>query len=88
MIGSTWLRSRIWMIRLDTARVTPAANTTSMTMNNGTHTVATFGARPKMTNRMVSGTQEITVFRPCSSMVSEREALPGELGLGQQRLVG
>ena len=59
-----------------------------MTMNSGTHTVVAAGARPKRMNKMVSGIHEITVLSPPTSMVSSGKALPGELGLGQQGLVG
>ena len=86
MIGSTCWRSRIWMMRLDTAKVIPAANTTSITMNIGTHTVATLGARPKMTKSKARGIQEITVLSAVTSMVSSGKHSRGNCVLARSAL--
>ena len=84
--GSVCTSSRIWMMMLEMQRAMPAAKRISIIMYIGTHTVASFGARPKTMNRMVSGIQAISVFRPEPHGL-QRKALPRELRLCQQRLV-
>ena len=87
MSGSIWTRSRIWMMMLEMARATPAAKTTSMTMNRGTHRVASAGARPKITNRRASGIHEIIVFRRLDHMVSRGKHSRGNWVLASSALL-
>ena len=81
-------RSRIWMIRLETARVTPAANSDLDEHEQWAPTRwPSSGARPKITNRMASGTQEITVLSALTSMVSSGKHSRGNWVLASSALL-
>ena len=58
-----------------------------MTMNMGTQRVATFGARPKTTNRSVKGMKEITVLSPFTNMVSRGKHSRGNWVLASSALL-
>ncbi len=87
MMGRTWTRSRIWMMRPATAMVMPAAKTTSMSMRRGTKTPAGRGARPKTMNRMVSGIHEINVLSAFTHMVSRGKHSRGNCVLASRALL-
>ena len=45
MMGRTCARSRIWMIKADTASVSPMVKSSSIRISSGTHTVVGYGTK-------------------------------------------